>query len=100
MEQPCLCLRGVQQRETVFKEYHAHRTCFIMRLLGHVSIAQVVPGALVDNAAPHERPRVPLQLQLLVKQSVCAAVGGARGRGGDGEVGAVSDDQDCSSCGR
>ncbi len=64
------------------------RTCFIMRLLRHLSVAHVVPGALVDHAASHQRACVPLQLQLLDKESVGAA-------------GAISDDKDggCSGGG-
>ncbi len=75
-------------------------TCFIVWLLGHLSVAHIVPGSLVDNPAPHERTRVPLQLKLLVKKSVCSAVGGGGGNGGAGKLGAVPDDEDCSSSGR
>ena len=63
------------------------RTCFIMRLLRHFSVAHVVPGALVDHAASHQRTCVPLQLQLLDKESVGAARGGR-------DVGAIPDDKD------
>ncbi len=75
-------------------------TCFIVWLLSHLSIADIVPGSLVDNPAPHERARVPLQLKLLVEKSVCGAVEGGGGNGGAGKLGAVPDDEDCSSSGR
>lgn len=78
---------------------HTSLTGLIMRLLSHLSITHVVPGAFVDNPAPHERTCVPLQLQLLVKESVCAAVGGGRGRRAR-EAGAVPDDEDRSSSGK
>ena len=85
----------------ILQSSFAPRTCIILRLLSHFSVAHVVPGALVDYSAPHERASVPLQLQLLTKQSVCAALGDGRRLGsggrGAGELGTISDDEDCSS---
>jgi hypothetical protein len=74
-------------------------TSLIMRLLSHLSIAHVVSGAFVDNPAPHERTCVPLQLHLLVKESVCTAVvGGGRGMCGAHKAGAVPNDENCCRC--
>ncbi len=51
----------------ILKLICATRTCIILRLLLHLAKAHVVPCALVDNSAPHERAGVPLQQQLLTK---------------------------------
>jgi hypothetical protein len=102
----CLCLsrdpsvrKLCEGQTTVLRQKRACATCFVVWLLGHLSVAHVVPGSLVDNPASHERTRVPLQLKLLLKKSVCSAVGGGGGNGGAGELGAVPDDEDCCSSG-